>query len=109
MASTSAGALPVPKQEDGIGNLQLSAGLVDPLYEKCCQHPEGTVFFQRDLSNMQVAGTLGELMSVLQEMVDRHLMKIMTFEGEPCWKIRSREDAERSVVLEQFLQRNVLS
>ena len=88
-----------PKGETGIKNPELATALVDALYEKCCQHAEGTVFFQRDLSNMQVARTLDELMSVLQEMVDRHLMKIMAFEGEPCWKIRSREDAERFVGL----------
>lgn len=67
----------------------------DALYDKCALRSQGTVFFQRDLSNMQVAETMAELTMLLQELCDRHLMKLMTLEGEPCWKLRSRTDAEK--------------
>ncbi|KAH7110356.1 RNA polymerase Rpc34 [Dendryphion nanum] len=95
MASASAGLQAVPNGEDAAQNTTLTANLVDALYEKCSQQPEGSFFFQRDLSNMQVVGTLNELMVVLQEMADRHLMKSMSLDGEPCWKLRSREEAEK--------------
>lgn len=68
---------------------------VDLLYDKCAEAPDGTVFFQRDLSQMAIAQDLGKLMEMLQELVDRHLMKLMTFDNEPCWKLRSREEAEK--------------
>ena len=70
----------------------------DALYEKCAQRPAGQIFFQRDLSNMQVAETMAQLTVLLQELCDRHLLKFMTFEGDPCWKLRSREDAEKYVL-----------
>ncbi|RMZ73010.1 dna-directed rna polymerase iii subunit rpc34 [Pyrenophora seminiperda CCB06] len=67
----------------------------DALYEKCAQRPTGQIFFQRDLSNMNVAETMVQLELILQELCDRHLLKLMTFEGELCWKLRTREDAEK--------------
>lgn len=70
----------------------------DALYDKCAQRSQGTVFFQRDLSNMQVAETMAELTVLLQELCDRHLMKLMTFEGEPCWKLRSRPEADKYAI-----------
>jgi DNA-directed RNA polymerase III subunit RPC6 len=69
----------------------------DALYDKCAQRPAGQIFFQRDLSNMQVADTIAQLMVLLQELCDRHLLKLMTFEGDPCWKLRTREDADKYV------------
>ncbi|USP76392.1 uncharacterized protein yc1106_03666 [Curvularia clavata] len=98
MASTTAPP-PVPKEEpveasnDASNNEVLSPA--DALYEKCAQRPAGQIFFQRDLSNMQVADTMAQLMVLLQELCDRHLLKMMTFEGDPCWKLRSREDADK--------------
>lgn len=67
----------------------------DQLYDRCAQAPAGTVFFQRELVNMGVAENVNELIVLLQELVDRHLMKLMTFDGEPCWKLRTREDADK--------------
>jgi DNA-directed RNA polymerase III subunit RPC6 len=96
MAST-AEPLAVPKQEEALG-VDLNGDAISPadaLYDKCAQRSQGTVFFQRDLSNMQVAETMAELTMLLQELCDRHLMKLMTFEGEPCWKLRSRAEAEK--------------
>jgi DNA-directed RNA polymerase III subunit RPC6 len=88
---------PVPKEEplavEPGANEVLSPA--DALYEKCAQRPAGQIFFQRDFSNMQVAETMAELMTILQELVDKHLLKLMTFEGEPCWKLRSRSDADK--------------
>jgi DNA-directed RNA polymerase III subunit RPC6 len=88
---------PVPKQEETAvqvpGHEIVSPA--DALYDKCAQRSEGTVFFQRDLSNMQVAETIAELTMLLQELCDRHLLKLMTLEGEPCWKLRSRSEADK--------------
>jgi DNA-directed RNA polymerase III subunit RPC6 len=93
MASVSASttAMPTPKQEDGA----LLANRVDELYDKCAERPKDTTFFQRDLSNMQVAESMGELLKIVQDLVDRHLLKPMTLDRENCWKLRSRADAEK--------------
>ncbi|KAH4212931.1 DNA-directed RNA polymerase III subunit RPC6 [Parastagonospora nodorum] len=96
MASAAA-PLPVPKVEDAAAQ-EPSNEVVSPadaLYDKCAERPQGTVFFQRDLSNMQVAETMAELTMLLQDLCDRHLLKLMTLEGEPCWKLRSRTDADK--------------
>jgi DNA-directed RNA polymerase III subunit RPC6 len=96
MASAAA-PLPVLKEEDTAAQAPVTAVLspADALYDRCAQRSEGTVFFQRDLSNMQVAETIAELTMLLQELCDRHLLKLMTLEGEPCWKLRSRTDADK--------------
>lgn len=96
MASTAEPPV-APKQEESGGADLAGEGVspADALYDKCAQRSQGTVFFQRDLSNMQVAETMAELTVLLQELCDRHLMKLMTFEGEPCWKLRSRTEAEK--------------
>jgi DNA-directed RNA polymerase III subunit RPC6 len=96
MASVAA-PLPVPKEEDTAAQAPATGILspADDLYDRCAQRSEGTVFFQRDLSNMQVAETIAELTMLLQELCDRHLLKLMTLEGEPCWKLRSRTDADK--------------
>jgi len=74
---------------------EVVASPADALYDQCALRPQGTVFFQRDLSNMQVAESMGELTMLLQELCDRHLMKLMTLDSEPCWKLRSRSDADK--------------
>ena len=95
MASAVASA-PVPKEEpvDANNNTDVVSP-ADALYDKCAQRPAGQIFFQRDLSNMQVADTMAQLTVLLQELCDRHLLKLMTFEGDPCWKLRTREDADK--------------
>ena len=92
MVPTKSEEPPIPAL-DGANDEAVSPA--DALYDKCAQRSQGTVFFQRDLSNMQVAETMAELTMLLQELCDRHLMKLMTFEGEPCWKLRSRAEAEK--------------
>jgi DNA-directed RNA polymerase III subunit RPC6 len=96
MASAStAEPFPVPppvKEEDAP---TIEVNLTDLLYDKCAEAPQGTVFFQRELSNMQVANTMTELTMLLQNLCDRHLMKLMTFDNEPCWKLRSKTEAEK--------------
>jgi DNA-directed RNA polymerase III subunit RPC6 len=72
-----------------------SKSRIDKLYDRCAEAPAGTVFFQRELSSWGVADTLTELTALLQELVDRHLMKLMTFDNEVCWKLRTRDDAEK--------------
>lgn len=92
-ALTAAPSPAPPPKEDDVPATEVS--LTDLLYDKCAQAPEGTVFFQRELSNMQVANTMAELTSLLQELCDRHLMKLMTFDNEPCWKLRSKTEADK--------------
>lgn len=92
----TAAPLPLPKVEDAVApptNDEVSPA--DALYDRCAERSLGTVFFQRDLSNMQVAETMAELIRLLQDLCDRHLMKLMTLEGEPCWKLRSRSEADK--------------
>lgn len=100
MASTTAPPK-VPKEEPVEASNNFSNDEVlspaDALYEKCAQRPAGQIFFQRDLSNMQVAETMAQLTVLLQELCDRHLLKLMTFENDPCWKLRSREEADKYV------------
>ena len=85
-----------PKEESARPDVDRQSRL-DQLYDKCAQAPQGTLFFQRELTSMHVVDTLPELISLLQELVDRHLMKLMTFDNEACWKLRSREEAEKYV------------
>ncbi|XP_014557405.1 hypothetical protein COCVIDRAFT_97367 [Bipolaris victoriae FI3] len=96
MASVTAPS-PVPKEEPVDANKSNNESLspADALYEKCAQRPAGHIFFQRDLSNMQVADTVTQLMELLQELGDRHLLKLMHLEGDPCWKLRTREEADK--------------
>lgn len=86
---------PALKSEAAASAPESALPRADQLYDRCAQAPAGTVFFQRDLVNMGVAEDVNDLIGLLQELVDRHLMKLMTFDGEPCWKLRSREDAEK--------------
>jgi DNA-directed RNA polymerase III subunit RPC6 len=100
--TSAAAPLAVPKEEtqapsnDGVSP-------ADALYNKCAERPDGTVFFQRDLSVMQIASTMAELTVLLQELCDKNLMKLMTLEGEPCWKLRSR--AEADMYVQVYIQR----
>lgn len=77
---------------------------IDVLYDQCAKAPQGTLFFQRDLSNMAVADNLNELIVLVQELVDMQLMKPMTFDGEPCWKLRTRQDADKSANINRILR-----
>lgn len=67
----------------------------DMLYEECAKRPEGTTFFQRDLTGMQIARDLNELLSLVGDLSNRHLLKPLQFEGEPCWKLRPKDIAEK--------------
>ena len=78
-----------------VGGVDDATSPADVLYNHCSRKTEGTIFFQRDLANMQVAETMDELTTLLQELCDQHLMKLMMLDGEPCWKLRSRSDAHR--------------
>jgi DNA-directed RNA polymerase III subunit RPC6 len=95
---------PVPKEESADANIVVNPS--DELYNKCAERPAGQIFFQRDLSNMQVAETMAQLTTLLQDLCDRHLLKLMTFEGDPCWKLRSREDADKYVMSLYILRRH---
>ncbi|KAH8640611.1 DNA-directed rna polymerase III subunit [Alternaria alternata] len=103
MASVAAPS-PAPKEEPVETAVNEVVSPADALYEKCAQRPAGQIFFQRDLSNMQVAETMAQLTVLLQELCDRHLLKLMTFEGDPCWKLRSREDADKKMYLLKHLK-----
>ena len=67
----------------------------DMLYEECAKRPEGTTFFQRDLTGMQIARDLNELLSLVGDLSNRHLLKPLQFEGEPCWKLRPKDIADK--------------
>lgn len=92
MATTTNEGPPVAVNDD---ELPSNKSRIDKMYDRCAEAPAGTVFFQRELSSWGVADTLTELTMLLQELVDRHLMKLMTFDNEVCWKLRTREDAEK--------------
>jgi len=77
--------------------MQIDQNKADVLYDKCLQAPEGTIFFQRDLSSMAVAENVEELLVLLTELTDKHLFKRMDFDGDPCWKVRPRDEAEKYV------------
>lgn len=95
--ASAATPLAVPKQEERVATpgADQTVRPADTLYEKCAERLQGTVFFERDLSNMQVAENVAELTVMLQELCDQHLLKLMTLEGEPCWKLRSRSEADK--------------
>ncbi|KAI4669467.1 uncharacterized protein J4E79_001511 [Alternaria viburni] len=86
---------PAPKEEPAEISANEVISPADALYDKCAQRPAGQIFFQRDLSNMQVADTVAQLIVLLQELCDRHLLKLMSLEGEMCWKLRTREEADK--------------
>jgi DNA-directed RNA polymerase III subunit RPC6 len=75
------------------------AGRADMLYEACAKRPEGTTFFQRDLTSMQIARDLNELLSLVGDLVNRHLLKPLQFEGEPCWQLRPADIADKYAAL----------
>ncbi|ORY06892.1 DNA-directed RNA polymeras-like protein III subunit Rpc34 [Clohesyomyces aquaticus] len=69
---------------------------VDALYNKCAEAPKGTVFIQRELASMQIAESTTQLLTLLQELTDRHFMKSLEMhDGQPCWVLRTREEAEK--------------
>jgi DNA-directed RNA polymerase III subunit RPC6 len=82
-------AEPLPTAHSDIGPRR------ERIYDKCAEATEGTIFFQRDLSNMDIAESVTDLFKIVQDLLDKHLFILMTFEGVPCWKIRSREDAAK--------------
>ncbi|CAI6334911.1 unnamed protein product [Periconia digitata] len=90
----SASATPV-KQENGVASAAGTASRFDQLYDKCATSPPGTVFFQRDLSALQVADTMEELLGLINGLCAQHLLKQLLFDNEPCWKLRDRREAEK--------------
>ncbi|KAJ4351988.1 34-kDa subunit of RNA polymerase III (C) [Didymosphaeria variabile] len=97
MASASTAPLePVSKAEDAVAPAAEDiTSRADMLYEECAKRPEGTTFFQRDLTSMQIARDLNELLNLVGDLSNRHLLKPLQFEGEPCWKLRPKDIAEK--------------
>ncbi|KAF2644409.1 RNA polymerase Rpc34 [Massarina eburnea CBS 473.64] len=89
MASASTG----PKTEDV--PMVDATHRIDELYEQCASRDAGTIFFQRDLSGMQVAESVEELLALVNSLCSQQLMKMMVFDNEPCWKVRPRREAEK--------------
>ncbi|KAF1955047.1 RNA polymerase Rpc34 [Byssothecium circinans] len=89
----SASTAPALKTEDA--PMTDAPNRSDELYEQCAARDAGTIFFQRDLSAMQIAGNIQELLMIVNQLCRAQLMKMMTFDGEPCWKIRPRREAEK--------------
>ena len=42
---------------------------------------------------MQVADDSASLMGLIQQLVDAHMLQVMTWEGQVCYKLRSRDEA----------------
>ncbi|KAF2465358.1 DNA-directed RNA polymeras-like protein III subunit Rpc34 [Lindgomyces ingoldianus] len=85
---------PPPDDESALASVGPSK--VDALYSKCAEAPQGTFFIQRELASMQIAESTGQLLALLQELTDRHLMKSLELhDGQPCWVLRTREEAEK--------------
>lgn len=86
----------LPKNEDAIAPAPEDVtSRADMLYEECAKRPEGTTFFQRDLTSMQIARDLNELLELVRDLSNRHLLKPLQFDGEPCWKLRPKDIAEK--------------
>lgn len=87
---------PAPKTEDGVIPAAVDiTSRADLLYEECAKRPEGTTFFQRDLTSMDVASDLAELIQMVGSLSNRHLLKPLQFDNEACWKLRPRDIAEK--------------
>ncbi|KAF1978726.1 DNA-directed RNA polymeras-like protein III subunit Rpc34 [Bimuria novae-zelandiae CBS 107.79] len=71
----------------------------DLLYDECAKRPEGTTFFQRDLTSMQVANDVEELVKMVSDLSKRHLLQPLQFDGETCWKLRPRDIADKLLKL----------
>lgn len=85
-----------PKPEDGGLPAQVDvATRAEMLYDECAKRPEGTTFFQRDLTSMNIASDLQELINLVGDLSNRHLLKPLQFDNEPCWKLRPRDIAEK--------------
>ncbi|KAK7186709.1 hypothetical protein DPSP01_001062 [Paraphaeosphaeria sporulosa] len=99
MASASTAPLELAtKAEDGAAVAPAAEDMgsrADMLYEECAKRPEGTTFFQRDLTGMHIARDLNELLNLVGDLSNRHLLKPLQFEGEPCWKLRPKDIAEK--------------
>lgn len=99
MASASAAPPELASQVEDGGAVAPAAddmaSRADMLYEECAKRPEGTTFFQRDLTSMQIARDLNELLNLVGDLSNRHLLKPLQFEGEPCWKLRPRDIADK--------------
>ena len=67
----------------------------DAIYDKCAEAAEGTIFYMRDLSSMGIANDISDLLNIANALVDKYLFKLLSFEGEACWKVRTRGDAEK--------------
>ncbi|OCK82771.1 RNA polymerase Rpc34 [Lepidopterella palustris CBS 459.81] len=67
----------------------------DQLYEKCAESPLDTIFYQRDFNDMHVAEDGHSLMVLIQQLLDAHLLQVMTWDGQQCYKIRSRDEAAK--------------
>lgn len=99
MASPSAAPPdPVVKPDDADAVAPTADDLTiraDLLYDECAKRPEGTTFFQRDLTSMEVASNLDELLIMVVDLSNRHLLKPLQFENEACWKVRPRDIADK--------------
>jgi DNA-directed RNA polymerase III subunit RPC6 len=85
MASTSAADVATPD----------AANRDEQLYEQCAARDPGTIFFLRDLSNMQVAEDFEELRNIVSRLYGQKLLNLLTLDNENCWKVRPRREAEK--------------
>ena len=71
--------------------------LCNALYASCATHPHDKVFFQDELlaTNVIPNRDLGLLSECLNILVRKSLFKLMQQNQRVCWKVVSREDAEK--------------
>lgn len=71
--------------------------LYNALYASCASQPADKVFNQEDLLSLNIIpnNDLQELLVCLQRLAKDGLLKVMTKDGKPCWKVVKKEDAAK--------------
>lgn len=68
----------------------------DLIYSKCFDISSTTeTFNQADLVAMNIASNLTELLQFVQQLMQANLFQILTLDGAPCYRCRTREDAAK--------------
>lgn len=69
----------------------------DELYTRCLERFSSDVFNQTDLVGLGVTKDLQELMLLCQGLASANMFQILTLDGTVCYKIRQKDDANKSV------------
>ena len=71
--------------------------LCNALYASCATHSTEKEFTQQDILALNVIpnGDMKKLQDCLQQLAQDGLLKMMTKEGQLCWRVVKKEDAAR--------------